>query len=336
MNLYTPEGWLDVTKINTLDIPFVFVYGGRGIGKTYGQGKDIAETFRGKVVFLRRTATEYDIVTARELNTFNDFNRDSGHDIQFEKSKGFSLIVENGEEIGVCAALSTFSNLRGGGFDRYHPEILLYDEFIPEQHKSRIKNECDVLLNVYETINRNREIKGEKPLKLRCYANSNDIRNPIFLGLGLVTMAEKMRRKGKEIYVDRERGIALIDCINSPISKRKSETALYKLSRGSEFFNMAIKNEFASGLFGSVARPLIEYRPVVSIGEICIYQHKSRNTYYVSSTIQNSVPVYAANDTQIEMFRIHYGYLVDQYYLQNIEFESNITQLLFLTYLKIV
>ena len=287
-------------------------------------------------MFLRRTKTEYDIITSKEMNTFSDYNVETGHSLEFDGQKGFSLILENGETVGLCAALSTFSNLRGGGFEQFGIDYLLYDEFTPERHKSKIRNESDVLMNIYETINRNRELKGADPLKLRCFANSNDIRNPIFIGLNLVTMAEKMIKRDAEMQIDAERGVVLIDCRKSPISKRKSETALYRLSAGSEFFNMAIKNEFNSGLFPSVSRRLIEYRPVVSVGEISIYTHKSRQLLYVSSALSKTAPRFTANDTQLEMFRQRFAYLYEDFYAGRIEFESNIAQLLFMTYFKMI
>ena len=336
MILYSDKGWLNVDEINRMKYPFVFVYGGRGIGKTFGEAGIITGEGRGKTLFLRRTKTEYDIITSKEMNTFSDYNVESGHNLEFEPQKGFSTIMEDGETVGLCAALSTFSNLRGGGFEQFGIDYLLYDEFIPERHKSKIRNESDVLLNIYETINRNRELKGKEPLKLRCFANSNDIRNPIFIGLNLVTMAEKMLKRDADMQIDAERGIVLIDCRNSPISKRKSETALYRLSRGSEFFNMAIKNEFNSGLFPSVHRRLIEYRPQVNVGEIGIYSHKSSGKIYVCAAKNPTVNTFSATDTQLEMFRMRWGCLYDKFYSGQVEFESQIGQVLFLTYFKII
>lgn len=336
MSLYLSGGWLDVKQICDMKYPFVFCYGGRGIGKTFGEADAIANEYSGHVLFLRRTKTEFDIVTSPEMNTFAGYNVERGRQLTFEKQRGFSRIIENGEFMGIAAALSTFSNLRGGGFDDHDITLMLYDEFIPERHKSKIRDESEVLLNVYETVNRNRELHNREPLKLRCFANSNDIKNPIFIGLNLVSMAEKMIRKNREIMIDNERGIALIDCRKSPISQRKSETALYRMSAGSEFFNMAIKNEFNSGLLESRPRPLIEYRPLVTVGEICIYQHKSNMRMYISNTLSHHCETFTANDTQLEMFRIKYNYLFDRYYENRIDFENQITQLLFLTYLKIL
>lgn len=337
MNLYNDDGWLNVAGINALKYPFVFCLGGRGIGKTYGNADAICNQYRGNVLFLRRTKTEFDIVTSSAANTFSEYNIQTGHDLHFENDVGYKMLVEGGETIGVAAALSTFSNLRGGGFGELQINMVIYDEFIPESHKNKIRNECDVLLNMYETINRNRELFGRDPLKLRCYSNSTDISNPVFMGLGLVTMAEKMRRKGREMITDEKRGVALIMCNNSPISQRKRETALYRLSeRNKSFFEMAIENKFDNGLYPATPRKLIEYRCICNVGEISIYQHKSRNMWYVSPTHQSAKINYTATDTDLESFRMRYYQFGERYYDRQIEFEDDITQLLFLKYLKII
>ena len=337
-NLYLPEGWLNMEAVENIDANFIFVFGGRGIGKTYGMQRQIDKRHRGHVFFMRRTKTEWDIITDDKMNMFSSYNQDNGTAFRFDTDKGIARIVDgdadSGEFIGLSAPLSTFSNLRG--FDNFQNlTIMYYDEFIPERHKARIRNEHEVFLNVYESVNRNRELKGQAPVKCICLANANDLKNPLFIGLNLVSMAEKMKRKDREILIDTRRKIALVDCSYSPISQRKANTALYQLAGEGDFFNMAIKNEFNTDLLPSVSRRIIEYRPVVSVGEINIYRHKSKPLYYVSA-IRQTAPYYSAGDTQLEMFRIKYDGLIDAFYSHHIEFESNILQLLFMTYCKII
>ena len=336
MNIYQKEGWLDLEAIESIDVPYIFVFGGRGIGKTYGMQERIDHVHRGEVFVMRRTKTEWDIITDARMNMFATYNEDHGTNFHFKQEKGIATILDGDTEyIGLSAPLSTFSNLRG--FDNFgKTKIMYYDEFIPERHKAKIRNEHEVFLNVYESINRNRELKGEKPVKCVCFANSNDIKNPLFMGLNLVSMAEKMKRKEKEILIDGKRGIALVDCCYSPISQKKAQTALYKMSGETEFFNMAIKNEFTNALFPSVYRRLIEYRPLVSVGEINVYQHKANGMYYISAVRNKTVPRFDATDTQLEMFRMRYPVLYDAFYAMRVEFESNIQQLLFMAYLKIL
>ena len=336
MKLYQNEGWLDMEAIESIDVPYTFVFGGRGIGKTYGMMERIDTAHRGECFFMRRTKTEWDIITDERMNMFASYNQDHGTAFRFDVNKGIAEIKENDDFIGLSAPLSTFSNLRG--FDNFGGiNIMYYDEFIPERHKAKIRNEHEIFLNVYETINRNRELKGRKPVKCVCFANSNDIKNPLFMGLNLITMAEKMKRKEKELLIDSRRGVALVDCCYSPISQRKAQTALYRMAGDGDFYNMAIRNEFANPLLPSVSRRLIEYKPFVSVGEIYIYRHKSNGMFYVSGHDSKNAPYYPATDTQLEIFRTVYGLPVtESFYAGRIEFESSLVQVLFLTYLCII
>lgn len=336
MKLYQDQGWLDMEAIESIDVPYTFVFGGRGIGKTYGMMNRIDTAHRGECFFMRRTKTEWDIITDERMNMFASYNQDHGTAFRFDVNKGIAEIKENDDFIGLSAPLSTFSNLRG--FDNFGGiNIMYYDEFIPERHKAKIRNEHEIFLNVYETINRNRELKGRKPVKCVCFANSNDIKNPLFMGLNLITMAEKMKRKEKELLIDSRRGVALVDCCYSPISQKKAQTALYRMAGEGDFFNMAIKNEFANPLLPSVSRRLIEYKPFVSVGEIYIYRHKSNGMFYVSGHDSKNAPYYPATDTQLEIFRTVYGLpLTESFYAGRIEFESSLVQVLFLTYLCII
>lgn len=335
MKLYTDAGWLNNETVENIDANFIFCFGGRGIGKTYGTMESIDKRHRGEVFFMRRTRTEWDIITDDKMCMFSSYNQDHGTAFHFKVNKGIAEILDGDEWIGLSAPLSTFSNLRG--FDNFQNiRIMYYDEFIPERHKAKIRNEHEVFLNVYESINRNRELKGQKPVKCICYANSNDIKNPLFMGLNLVTMAERMKKKEREIMIDQKRGIALVDCCYSPISQKKAETALYRMAGDGDFYNMAIRNNFNNPLLPSVSRKLIEYRLMVTVGEINIYQHKSNGRFYVCSARQGTAPEYAANDTQLEMFRLRYGGLFDAFFAMRVDFESNIMQLLFMAYLKIL
>lgn len=333
--LYSKEGWLNSAYVESIDVPFVFVFGGRGIGKTYGMQERIDHAHRGSTFIMRRTRTEWDIITDPRMNMFSSYNSDHGTDFHFVVKKGFAEIHDGDDYIGMSAPLSTFSNLRG--FDNYdHIDIMYYDEFIPERHKAKIRNEHEVFLNVYESVNRNRELKGRKPVKCVCFANSNDIKNPLFMGLNLVTMAEKMKRKQKEILIDTGRGIALVDCCYSPISQKKAQTALYRMAGEGDFYSMAIQNNFTNALYPSVSRPLIEYRAICNVGEICVYKHKSSGMIYISSKKANCSYNYSTSDANLLMFRQRYSYLQDAFFAGRVEYESNIAQLLFLAYMKII
>ena len=121
----------------------------------------------------------------------------------------------------------------------------MFDEFIPERHEKALKNEADAFFNVYETINRNRELNGDPPLQTLCLSNSNSLASPILNALNLVKVVEKMQAKQQSEYINQNAGVAIFLLYNSPISDRKRETALYRATHGTEFSRMSLENEFS-------------------------------------------------------------------------------------------
>ena len=143
-------------------------------------------------------------------------------------------------------------------------------------------------------------------------------------------------KKGKDVYIDKERGYVLLDLINSPISRKKEVTALYKFAGDGEFKDMSINNMFKNPLSKPVSRPLKEYIPQFSVGEIALYKHKSTDKFYVSHTRSGSVPHFEITDTDIKRLRLFAPWAPIKYYLHKIEFETAISEILFLRYWKII
>lgn len=338
MSIYQKSGYIDIRAIMALGLPFNFIVGGRATGKTYTSLETVKEDGI-KFIYMRRTQSQADMINKPEFSPFKSLNVDHGWTIGSatlsKYNAGFYETKETedggrqcvGSPIGYTCALSTISNMRG--FDASDVRLLIYDEFIPEKHERPIKNEGAAFLNAYETINRNRELKGEKPLQVLCLANANDLANPIFLELGLVRKAEQMRRKGQEISIDKERGVGLFILDKSPISAQKRNTALYKLSRGSEFSRMSLENDFANEDIGRIkTQPLGEFRPVVTVGEITVYKHKSRGEYYVSTHKAGSCAEFGSGDTDKNRFRRAYGWIWQEYMKNNIIFEEYLCEVL--------
>jgi hypothetical protein len=338
MQIYREDGYLDIPKILSYGLPFIFIVGARGTGKTYGSLLYPVENDI-KFMYMRRTQSQADLIKQPIFFPFKTINKDKGWNIGIESISKYNSGFYNqekledgsfkcvGSPLGFTCALSTLSNLRG--FDASDVGLLFYDEFIPEKHEKPIKKEGWALLNAYETINRNRELKGEKPLQLLCAANSNDLGNPIFMELQLVRTAQQMKRKKQEVYINKERGIMLIVLDKSPISERKQTTALYRLSRGSDFEKMSIHNEFSGEEVGRIkSKPLIEYVPIVSVGEITIYRHKSNRSYYVSTHKTGTPVTYGSGDMERARFRRIYQWVWDEYMENNIEFEEYLCEIL--------
>lgn len=60
---------------------------------------------------------------------------------------------------------------------------------------------------MYETVNRNRELQGEKPVQVFLLGNTNNISIPILETLGLVEVIENMQRKNKKMYSNKSRAL---------------------------------------------------------------------------------------------------------------------------------
>ncbi len=341
--LYLENGFADIDYIYNRGMTFNFVIGGRGTGKTYGMLKKLI-TDNIRFCFMRRTQSQLDAISKPETSPFKAVLADMGVTWALDPVPAGKNIYAYykttfdedhkpiyGDLQGYALALSTISNLRG--FDMTDVECLVYDEFIPERHERAIKHESDAFFNAYETINRNRELRGQKPLKVMCLANSNDYAAPLLIGLKLVTTISKMIDQGKTEYINPQRSIGIYLLTDSPISTAKSQTALYKLTSQTSFAEMAINNAFEGMGDPDVhSVNLAEYAPAAGLGELTIYRHKSEGLYYISEHESGSVGHYSADSIDIKrFFASHRSVLMAAIY-GKIIYENNLCKALFLKY----
>ena len=330
--IYLPSGYLNIRGILSYKCTFNFIVGGRATGKTYGALSTVLDD-NIKFMLMRRTQAQADLINKPDFSPFKPVCDDKHIEITTAPvSKYNAKFIKDEAVIGYTCALSTIANMRG--FDASDVKLLIYDEFIPERHERPIKSEGSAFLNAYETMNRNRELKGKRPLTVLCLANAFDIANPIFLELGLVGIAEKMKQNGKELYIDREKSILILMPDSKKILKEKNETALYKLTEGSEFSKMALNNEFIYNPTDNIkSMPLREFRPVVTVGEITIYKHKSKRLYYVSEHRTGDPPKFTTDEISLKRYLKNYGMRFYRLYMQNcFRFENMLTKSLFELY----
>ena len=335
MKIYDSSGYVNVRGILDEGYPFNFLVGGRGTGKTYTTLKVAREDER-LFMLMRRTQSQADLISKPEFSVFKPLNEDLRWNVMVKSISKYNSMfyTDDGETIhpvGYTCALSTISNMRG--FDASDIQLLIYDEFIPEKHERLLKNEADALFNAYETINRNREIIGVAPIQMVCLANANDITNPVFESLKLIRIADRMQKGNTDRWTDDRRGIQLIMLHRSPISRKKANTALYNLTEGTDFASMAIDNDFNVNRQHVRPRPLSEYVPVCSIGELCIYRHKSENRIYATTHLSG---VFNRKYSLSESDRLHYQRIYrvhwDMYIGNKLDFEDVLSEKLFLKY----
>lgn len=349
---YTKDGYIDTNKLYKEDKSvFKFIIGARGIGKTFGELKYWVDKVRGtgnKIILMRRTQTQVDLIKTPELNPFLALEYELGDSYRFilksiNKNITGAYLTEYDPETNtyiakelVCylIALSTVSNIRGfAGNDIVH---IIYDEFTGELHERPISNEGTAFLNAIETIGRNRELKGLEPLSVTCLSNSTLLANPVFIELRFVTLCEKALNKGKDFVNIPDRLTSIYMLHDSPISKAKAKTSLYKLAgEDSNFSAMSLRNDFNSEYFGLIkSKNLKEYKPLAVVGEITIYKHKSKREWYISSHISGRPEKYASSEIELKRFNNNYYYLKLAHMNRHIYFESYIQQVLFEKYMN--
>lgn len=343
--MFDKNGYLDFNVIFENKMTYKFITGGRGTGKTFGVLKYVID-HNLKFIFMRRTQVQVDMIKSDELNPFNALYSELGNKYNFimkkinknitgvyrAKLSDKNIYQASGEPLGYIMALSTISNIRG--FDASDVKVLIYDEFIGEKHERPLSNEGTAFLNAIETIARNRELKGAEPLKVICLSNSNDLANAIFIELKLVNIAEKMIQKKQDVKNIPDRDLALFIINDSPISKKKESTSLYRLSGvNSDFSRMSIKNEWTNEYMNLViSKNLKEYKPLVKVGEIMIYENRSKKDFYISNHASGTYPYYDTNSVELKRFRNDYSFLLYAYLNRLVFFESYIEQILFEKY----
>lgn len=312
MKLYDSNGYANMPEIIESGTPFVLCIGGRGTGKTYGAIKYLLEN-NVLFLYLRRTSAQMELVSKEEFSPIVKIGSEVGMSlVSLPLSKyasGVYRLLPDGkpeaEAVAYNMALSTIANARS--FDASRVKVILYDECIPERHERAITHEVEAFLNMYESIDRNRQLDGREPVKCVCLANANNMEAPILTALNCIKILDSMRRKRQTQYVNKTLGLSVYLLNNSPISAEKRETALYKLTMGSgDFSDMALNNEFSKDNYTDIGnRNLSEYIPVASIGTICLYRHKSNYTWYVSETKSGKPKEFENTLTDRQRFRMY-------------------------------
>lgn len=285
---------------------FNFFIGARGTGKTYGallnQHKDFSAGTCGKYIYMRMTQTELDICATEEDNPYKKLNKRENWNVNFEpvpKSKAYT-IADGGEVLGTARALATFANVRGSDFSDYTD--IVFDEFAPAERVRKtpeIKNAGYLFAQAYETINRNRELEGEAPVRVFFLANSFRLDSDILYYWGLIPIIESMLKSGQKRVTIPERSVYIELCDAAEVSEAKRSTVLYKALRGNKHIeNVNLNNKFNDYNLTLVRHkvPLTEYIPVVCVEDITIYSHKTTGELYARVGVETCKEMYSEKE----------------------------------------
>ena len=326
--IYTKAGWVNWEYIINQNASFTMIVGPRGTGKTYGLFKWLLQHNQ-KFIYLRRLKSQLDQCGKTEGNPFKKLNTDLNMNVVPYSAGGVISFRHNdkaGDVAAVGVALSVVANIRGIDFSDI--DYIVFDEFIASDGERPIKNEFAAFLNFYETVNRNRELEGKRPVQCFMLGNANRLSNPYFSAWHLMKTALRMIKGNQMVCRSADKTMLLVLLLQSPISEQKADTVLYQ-NATSDFINMALDNAFRTDETKIKSEPLSEYVHIVSVGDIGIYKHKSERKYYVSNTVNNNV-YYDSFGIGLKMFQQDF-YLLRVYYLinKNIWFETYECEILF-------
>lgn len=262
---------------------------------------------REKFMYMRRMAKEVEFCTSEVSNPFKRINYDFHTNIKADllKKDGYAVFYdfdrrtededEEMQPLGYGVALSTFAGLRGVDFSDVN--TIIFDEFIPERHVRKIKGEGKVFLNMYETVNRNRELQGEPPVKVLLLANSITMASEILLEMGAVPTMANMIMNNRHRATIKERGLYIELIEQKELATLKSNTALYKLTKGNDFSKEAIMNSFTNDNLNLAKKVKInEYKAIFTFCDYTFYQHKSRNEFYLAKRTDTCQIQYSGAD----------------------------------------
>lgn len=330
MNIFTQEGWPNFSEedgLLSMNAPFVVIWGARGTGKTYSILQKMCDEKK-NYLYLRRTPTQAETITADPvLWPFTPLNKDRGWDYQPEKVKHAKNLwkVVNGEDdenpLGTISSVVTLGRTRG--FSSPDTDFIILDEYQKDDLDFYRKGEGSGLANIYETVNRNRELQGKPPCTLVLMSNAVGMANPYYMQWDIVDTVDKMIGTRRRWMLLPERGILLVDMADSPIAAKKKDTALYKSLAGTDFYRSALENQYSGEERSKTAsRKLSEYRPIVTAGRLTVYKSKGQDEYYITEHRSGTCPQYATGHYDLERFRARYSLLYRAYMNRKIVFEK--------------
>lgn len=268
-----PESWLYVA------------FSARGAGKTYGYF-DYCIKNNLKFLYLKRTQVDIELLNKEEFSPFKPLNRDHDYNITTVKMyDGILKVMIEDKIIGLCMAMSAIHKYKG--FDMSDIKIMCLDEFIPQLTERVNRREGELLLDLYMTVSRDREARGEDPLKLCLFANATELYCPITDTFDIVDSLAELNASGNEFKYLEDRKILLHKILYSVSADKESQ--IYKGMAGTQWAEMAFSGEFSYNDFSKVKKINMNgFVPYVHIiyhrKDFYIYQHKENGLFYLTDS----------------------------------------------------
>lgn len=303
---------------NNLDNFNIFIIiGGRRLGKTYSILKGIVKDKK-QHMYVRRTDSDLEECLTIKKNPYRVLNENENIDVRlYAKGKETNICVYKDNEIvdflGIASSVSTSGSVRGAYLEDI--EYLVYDEFINLKPVNTLrKKEGNLFLDLYDTANNDRDLRGKKPLKAILLSNANTVDDGILRVLKLGHIIYNMVQNEENYYADYERKIYVSLLPNdNEVTNRRKKGAIGKLTTDTGYSKMAMNNDFVDSYFGDIKEKIDykEFIPLCSVNNIYFYTHKYTGYIYVSYRKAKCVNY---TNTTIRKFKRDFGMKVGLQY----------------------
>lgn len=330
MRIFDADGWpnfSDTDGLLSVHANIIFIWGARGTGKTYTLLQKMCED-KARYLYLRRTPTQVDTIASdAAMWPFTPLNQAHGWDFEPRKVKGAKSmwkVCDGPDDEDPHGTITSVVNLgRTRGFSAPDTDYIILDEYQKDDLDFYRKGEGIGLANIYETVNRNRELQGRKPCTMILMSNAVGMANPYYMQWDVVDLVDRMIGTRRRWLVLPDRCILLVDMADSPIAAAKKDTALYKSLAGTDFYRSALENQYSAEERSTTkTMPLNQYKPVVTVGRLTIYQAKSSRDYYVTEHRSGTPPTYGTGHYDLQRFRQRYRPLYLAYMARRVIFEK--------------
>lgn len=333
-----------IMRYRNKGIHVYYLCGGRGIGKTYGAidlarrvglGKvllsDTPED--NKVLFFRRTGVEASAIARNERSFFKKYNRTEGTQIttEYVAKDNIGMFYDDADKtkfLGYITGLSVFANLRG--IDFTDVALVVYDECVPESlGKTPLKDEGYLFLNAIETINRNRKLEGKPEIYVVLLSNPIDLGNPFLAQMDITSVLNHMILSNMQAHTIMARSFHIRRYVDHPVSEQKKESFLYQFASSTGFNERALSGDFVDNDLEYIKNPnLSEYTPLLSLEQVCVYQHKKTGRYHLSTSMSPCKNQFKASERDIvkKMFGFRYKLIVLD---RGVTYDSYATKVIF-------
>lgn len=334
----TDIGYLEIedTDLSILSV----LLGGRGLGKTFSVLKrrllNALNDDMSKFIWLRDTDTVIKKIAAGNSLASPIIARTPNMPkITIEKINGNYCFVtdfkgENERVLGYLMALSTFHNARGINYDDVN--CIVWDEFIPEEGTIVKKNQGIIFLNAYESICRNRELEGQKPVQIIFLSNTNDIYSDVLEDLGVSELIENMMYKNEKSYKDNDIWIQFLE--SKEFYEKKKDTFIYRISNNYKFSNMALDNNFNNNL--ALIKKDVNFKGSTGLitvdNKYTLIQLKDGSLYFKKGIWSGLANYDMENDQEAILFRLlfhdkfRFKYIAGKMFFDSIYTQRNILE----------